>query len=158
MKTSTGRLAPLPRLRAAGLSLLLAFAAGCEPFDHGHGDLSFLRSSPASSSAPAASSKTASQPASIVGSWKLVANDGSAWYAHFAADGSWKISDDREGNARRVYGTYSCDGKKFSGPMVNPHVGDGKIEGTIDGNAMSMDFVEYWHSPAKHVPYAGTKL
>ena len=147
--------ASFPRLRAAGLLVLLAFAAGCEPFDHEKGDPPFPW---LSGSAPAASSGSKAQSSSIVGTWKLVGKDGSAWYGHFAADGSWKITDDAKGAAHRVHGTYTCDGRKFSGPMVNPNVGNGKIEGTISGKSMSMDFVEYWHDPAKHVPYTGTKL
>jgi hypothetical protein len=42
--------------------------------------------------------------------------------------------------------------------MVNPGVGNGKIEGTFEDNSMTMDFIEYWHTPAKHVPYTGSKI
>ena len=27
-----------------------------------------------------------------------------------------------------------------------------------EDGSMTMDFVGYWHTPAKHVPYTGTKL
>lgn len=142
MNATSPRRRPLPFRRLAAACLLLAaFAAGC-----GHD------SSDGGDDAPW------SPDSAIVGSWRLVAGDGSAWYAHFAEDGNWKITDDLEGTARRVHGTYTFDGTRFSGPMVNPRVGEGKIEGSVDGDAMTMDFIEYWHDPAKHVPYTGTKV
>ena len=135
------------RLIAASSILLFAFAMGCE-----HDSRDDDNSSASSSSSSAETSSD------IVGSWRLVAESGSAWYAHFDKDGNWKITDDEAGTARRVYGTYTCNGNSFSGPMINPHVGTGKIEGTFEDGSMTMDFVEYWHTPAKHVPYTGTKL
>lgn len=138
-------LRPLRLLAAASL-LLFALAAGCE-HDSPRRDSDSSRSS---------SNETSTD---LVGSWRLVAADGSAWYAHFGGDGNWKITDDAEGAARRVYGTYTCNGSSFAGPMVNPGVGEGKIEGTLDtSSTLSLDFIEYWHTPAKHVPYTGTKL
>ncbi|MBR6020953.1 MAG: hypothetical protein IK066_00880 [Kiritimatiellae bacterium] len=141
-------------LFAAASLLLFAFASGCEhdPVGERNGSSSSSSESSASASSAAVSSSA------IVGSWRLVSGDGAAWYAHFDENGNWKITDDAEGTARRVYGTYTFDGTKFSGPMVNPHVGEGKIEGTLEDGSMTLDFVEYWHTPAKHVPYSGTKL
>ena len=131
----------LLRLAASAAVLLFAFAMGC-------GDS--IRDDEKKASSDNSSA--------IVGTWRLVSDTGSAWYAHFYKDGNWKISDDAEGNARRVYGTYTCKGVSFSGPMVNPGVGNGKIEGTFEDNSMTMDFIEYWHTPAKHVPYTGSKI
>ena len=138
--------APFYRCLAAASVLLLALAAGCghDSDDDGDDVISEAHSSTRNSA--------------IVGSWRLVSTDGSAWYAHFGTDGGWKITDDPEGKARRVFGTYTFDGSRYSGPMVNPGVGEGRIEGTVDGNSMTMDFIEYWHDPAKHVPYTGTKM
>lgn len=139
--TTSAKSFRLLRLAAAVSALLFAFAMGCGDSIHDDEKQS--------------SSDTSSD---IVGSWRLVAESGSAWYAHFDKDGNWKITDDEAGTARRVYGTYTCNGNSFSGPMINPHVGTGKIEGTFEDGSMTMDFVEYWHTPAKHVPYTGTKL
>lgn len=131
----------LLRLAAAASVLLFAFAMGCG--DNTRDD----------------EEKTSSDnSAAIVGTWRLVSDTGSTWYAHFSKDGTWKITDDAEGNARRVYGTYICKGFSFSGPMINPRVGTGRIEGTFEDNSMTMDFIEYWHTPAKHVLYTGSKL
>lgn len=102
-------------------------------------------------------SSASSHNADIVGTWSL-SNAETTWYIHFAKDGTWFISDDKNGNARRVHGTYTTDGKTFSGPMVNPHVGTGSISGKIDGDLISLDFVEDWHTPSKHVAYTGEKL
>jgi hypothetical protein len=104
-----------------------------------------------------ASSSSSLRNADIVGTWTLSTGT-SSWYIHFAKEGTWFISDDKGGSARRVYGTYTTDGKNFSGPMVNPGVGTGRISGKIDGNLISLDFVEDWHTPSKHVAYTGEKL
>ena len=42
--------------------------------------------------------------------------------------------------------------------MVNPGIGTGEIVAVLEGATLSLDFVEFWHSPAKHVPYTGTKI
>ncbi len=94
---------------------------------------------------------------SIVGVWKL-SGAGGTWYAHFGSDGTWKISDDAEGSARRVYGNYTVSGGSFKGDMENPGVGEGEISGTFQDGTMAMDFVEHWHTPYKHVAYTGPKL
>ncbi len=96
----------------------------------------------------------------IVGMWELVDSGGSSWYVTFSSDGTWKITDDRAGNALRVYGTYKVSGSEFSGDMENPGVGTGEIKGTIsaDGATMDFRFIEHWHSPYKEVVYTGTKL
>lgn len=93
----------------------------------------------------------------FVGSWSL-SNAETTWYIHFAKDGTWFISDEKNSNSRHVYGTYTTDGTSFSGPMVNPHVGTGSIAGKIDGDLISLDFVEDWHTPPKHTAYTGEKL
>ncbi len=57
-----------------------------------------------------------------------------------------------------MFGTYVVEGNRASGPMVNPGTGEGEIVATLSGATLSLDFVEFWHSPPKHVPYTGTKL
>lgn len=109
--------------------------------------------------APAASTDAAKPVSgSIVGTWKLSTSGAAPWFAHFASDGTWKITDDQAGSKRRVYGTYSTSGSSFQGSMTNPGVGDGEINGTFTQSSMSMDFIEHWHTPYKHVPYTGAKL
>lgn len=102
-------------------------------------------------------SSSGGNSASLVGTWSL-RNGGSTWYIHFGSDNNWKITDDAAGQARRVFGTYSVSGNSFSGPMQNPGTGKGEIRGTVDGSSMTLDFIEHWHTPYKHVPYVGTKI
>ena len=94
---------------------------------------------------------------SVVGTWSLT-NGGSTWYILFAADGSWLISDTADGSSRRVFGSYTMSGDSISGSMTNPGVGSGEIAATISGDSISLDFIEHWHTPYKHVPYTGTRL
>ena len=95
----------------------------------------------------------------FVGTWALRGADGKlAWYILFKADNSWLISDTADGSAQRVYGTYVVEGNRAAGPMVNPGTGEGEIVATLDGENLSLDFVEYWHDPYKHVAYNGTKI
>ncbi len=94
----------------------------------------------------------------IVGKWVLSTSGQSPWYIHFNSDGTWRITDDSAGTALRVYGNYSTSGDLFSGNMTNPGVGTGEIKGSISGSAITLDFIEHWHTPYKHVPYSGSKL
>ena len=94
----------------------------------------------------------------FVGTWALSQGGGTVWYIIFNDDGSWLISDTADGSARRVYGTYAVDGNRAAGPMVNPGTGEGEIAATLDGANLSLDFVEYWHDPHKHILYNGTKM
>ena len=92
---------------------------------------------------------------SLVGTWSLTDASGFTWFIHFGSDGNWKITNDKGGAERRVYGSYSSDGNSFSGSMKNPGVGDGRISGSFSDSDITLDFVEYWHSPEKHVAYQG---
>lgn len=94
---------------------------------------------------------------SVVGTWSLT-NGGSTWFILFAEDGSWLISDTADGSRRRVYGSYTVDGDAVRGSMTNPGVGTGEIAATISGDSISLDFIEHWHTPYKHVAYTGTRL
>ena len=94
----------------------------------------------------------------FVGTWALSQGGGVSWYLIFNSDGSWLISDTADGSARRVFGTYTVDGNVASGPMTNPGIGTGEIVATLDGDMLSLDFIEHWHNPYKHVPYSGTQI
>ena len=97
--------------------------------------------------------------AAFVGTWALRQGSGGVeWYILFKADNSWLISDTADGSARRVFGTYAVDGNRAAGPMVNPGTGEGEIIATLQGANLSLDFVEFWHDPHKHVLYNGTKM
>ncbi len=148
-------------LASLALAAALVVSVGCE----GDGDNPYAAklsgnasSSSASASSPSESSSSspAATSADIVGTWALT-GAGKTWYGHFAADGSWKITNDKAGHERRVYGTYTAKNGSFSGPMVNPGTGEGDIQGTYSGTSMELDFTEYWHTPHKVIRYNGTK-
>lgn len=101
----------------------------------------------------------ASDNSKFVGTWALAQDGATVWYILFDEDGSWIISDTEDGSAQRVHGTYTVEGNTASGPMVNPGVGTGEIVAELDGDdTLFLDFVEFWHSPPKHIPYTGSKL
>lgn len=119
-------------------------------------------SSSTSSSSSSSSLGTPSQSAvtnAIVGSWSLTENNTTnVWYVHFYKDLNWKITDDAAGFAKRVHGTYTISNNVFQGPMVNPGVGEGKIQGSIVDGSMDFTFIEYWHTPNKTIKYTGYKI
>lgn len=101
----------------------------------------------------------AGDSSAFVGTWALRQGTGNVeWYVLFKADNSWLISDTSDGSAQRVYGTYVVEDNQAAGPMINPGTGEGEIVATLDGEALALDFVEYWHDPYKHVLYNGTRI
>jgi hypothetical protein len=99
---------------------------------------------------------------SFVGTWTLysggAASGSPAWYANFNSGGTFNISDNADGSGVRVSGTYTVTDGSLVGPFTNPGVGEGRVEATISDNLLHMNFIEYWHTPNKVVPYTGTKL
>ena len=147
------------------LSCLCLLPCGCEISgkDHDSNDTPVAREILAKMAAnghgaSGQASASGESSSSLVGTWSLTDASGFTWYIHFGADGGWKITNDQGGAERRVYGSYSADGNGFSGSMKNPGVGDGRITGVFGNSEITLDFVEYWHSPEKHVAYSGHKL
>ena len=87
---------------------------------------------------------------SVVGSWSI-GDSGGATIWTFNADGTF--------SSGAIGGKFSQDGDHVTGTFTNGSVGDGVIDATLsaDGKSMQMDFIEYWHTPAKHNPLTGTK-
>lgn len=132
---------------AISISILMLAFSGCDSSDD------------SDDSTPAATDVYSS----FYGSWALYAGGTPSgaieWYVHFNTDKSWTISRNADKSDQIVYGTYTVSSSGFlEGAMVNPGVGDGKIECTISGDVITMDFIEYWWDPAKHLPYAGRKI
>lgn len=146
----------MPKLRrhfwTIFLSLLIPFAlAGC---GEGGPPENADDAENSESTEPVAGNNSA-----FVGTWALrQGNGGVEWYILFKANNSWLISDTANGSAQRVYGTYAVNGNRAAGPMVNPGTGVGEIIATLNGASLSLDFVEFWHNPHKHVLYNGTKI
>lgn len=97
---------------------------------------------------------------SFVGTWVIYDQTAGAaaepFYVHFQSDNTFYFSDDPDGGSGSD--TYSVENGVLTGNFTNPGVGDGAIECTIEDGVLVMDFIEYWHDPANHVPYRGTKL
>ena len=138
------------------LTLALFAGAGCED-DGGDDD----DDAPPPAATATNTTENASE-SSVVGVWAL--QEGSTytgnpyWYVTFNADGTYAISNNPDGSGQRVYGTYTTSGETVTGPFTNPGVGEGRIDAVYLGNDILLDFVEYWHSPEKHVLYAGARL
>lgn len=98
----------------------------------------------------------------FVGTWALYAGGAAqgtpTWYAHFKSDSTFFISNNRDGSGVRVTGTYSVSGGRLTGPFKNPGTGEGRVEATISGGVMNLQFIEYWHTPNKVIPYTGKKV
>lgn len=96
------------------------------------------------------------------GTWALY--QGSAvggtpyWYVHFKSDNTFFISNQANGAGVRVTGTYNVSGGELIGPFTNPGTGEGRVEATIQGGILKLDFIEYWHTPHKVIPFSGSKL
>ncbi|MBM4153819.1 MAG: hypothetical protein FJ221_02160 [Lentisphaerae bacterium] len=95
----------------------------------------------------------------FVGTW-LIQKEATEAYWVFFADGTFRknLADQPLDGAVHFFGTYTVSGGTLNGSFTNPGIGDGAIECTIAANGtMVMDFIEYWHSPAKHVPCTGVR-
>lgn len=95
----------------------------------------------------------------FAGTW-LIQKEDTISYWIFREDGTFekKRADEPINGASHFSGTYSVDGGFLTGKFTNPGVGTGEIEGTIaDNGTLLMDFIEFWHSPAKVVPTTGVR-
>lgn len=95
---------------------------------------------------------------SVVGTW-LISKEGVPAYWIFNEDGTFQKNRGGEpiNGAVHFRGSYSSSGSSFSGSFTNPGIGKGEIEGKVSGDSLTLDFIEYWHSPAKVVPCVGDR-
>jgi hypothetical protein len=92
----------------------------------------------------------------FVGSWKLT-GETDAWL-YIDSNNTFVWADVPDKNHPHFSGTWSVTNGTFKGPFTNPGVGTGDLVCTISNGAMSIDLIEHWHSPDKHVPYTGRKF
>jgi hypothetical protein len=108
------------------------------------------------------SGNDAPEASAFVGAWALYegnAIQGSpTWYVHFREDKTFNITMNADGTGQKVFGTWTEADGALVGPFTNPRVGEGRVEATIANNVMHLDFIEYWHTPHKVVPYTGSKM
>ena len=126
----------------AMMAFMLGIGTGCE--SGGGGDSS--------------SDDSTSGGGAVAGTW-LITKEGKPAYWTFNDDGTFTKyrADEPIGGSVHFTGTYSSNGNSFSGEFRNAGVGNGEIEGTVDGDSLTMNFIEYWHSPAKVVPCVGDR-
>ena len=118
----------------------------------GCGSSSDSSSNSGSTGSPAAGSE-------FVGSWALSDSAGKiTFYLYVEPNNTFVIADVPDKTRVHMSGTWSVTNGTFRGPFTNPGVGNGDLVGTIANGVMSVDFIEHWHSPDKHVPYTGRKL
>jgi hypothetical protein len=100
-----------------------------------------------------------SQREAFIGVWEVTKiESGSVGWYHFLEDGSFYKTRQSVDGPVHFAGTWTVTGGTLKGPFTNPGVGEGEIVATISNGVMSMDFIEYWHEPPKHVACTGKKL
>jgi len=111
------------------------------------------------SSSGGTSSGSTNPGSEFVGSWALSDSSGTTtFYLYIEPNNTFVGADVPDKSRVHFSGTWSVTNGTFKGPFTNPGVGNGDLVCTIANGVMSVDFIEYWHSPAKHVPYTGRKL
>jgi hypothetical protein len=94
----------------------------------------------------------------FVGSWALSDSSGTDFYLYIESNNTFVIADVPDKNRVHMSGTGSVANGTFKGPFENPGVGTGDLVCTIANGVMTVDFIEHWHSPDKHIPFTGRKL
>jgi hypothetical protein len=95
----------------------------------------------------------------FVGSWALSNSAGATeFYLYIESNNTFVLTDVPDKTRVHMSGTWSVTNGTFTGPFTNPGVGNGDLVCTIANGVMSVDFIEHWHSPDKHLPYTGKKL
>lgn len=95
----------------------------------------------------------------FVGSWVLSDSAGTVtFYLYIESNNTFVGADVPDKSRVHFSGTWSVTNGTFRGPFTNPGVGNGDLVCTIANGVMTVDFIEHWHSPDKHVPYTGRKF
>jgi hypothetical protein len=111
-----------------------------------------------SGNSSSSNSTTTSSPGSeFVGSWKMSEAEGTMYF-YIDSNNKFVGCDVPDRTKVHISGTWSVTNGTLKGTFTNPGVGDGEIVCTISNNVMSMDFIEHWHDPYKHVAYTGSKF
>ena len=91
-----------------------------------------------------------------VGTWTLTPTaGGNPMYVAFDKDGSARMG--KSANNLYIKGSYSITSNGVTAEMTNPGVGKCKLVCLDEGSSLLADFIEYWHSPEKHIPFKATK-
>jgi hypothetical protein len=104
-------------------------------------------------------------PELVVGTWVMTnATTGVPdFYLHIGSDNSLAINDypdDRE----HLPGNWEISGGTFLGHFININLNpeeynpNGDLVGTILYGVFTLDFIEYWHDPPKHIAYTASRI
>jgi hypothetical protein len=110
----------------------------------------------------AAATTAAATGSEFVGAWSM--SEGSnpngtiSFYLYIESNNTFVICDNPDKTRPHMSGTWSVRNGTLNGPFTNPGVGAGEIVCTINNGIMSMDFIEHWHDPFKHLAFSCRKL
>ena len=123
-------------------SLTLLVACGSSSDDNDNG-----------SSSSGSSSNVSSK---YVGTWTLTPEaGGDPMYVAFDSDGSARMG--KSPSNLYIKGTYKTTKEGLTADMTNPRVGNCRLVCLDEGSSLLADFIEYWHSPEKHIAFKATK-
>jgi hypothetical protein len=113
--------------------------------------------SSSSSTTTTTTTTTTAAGSEFVGSWRM-SDSNDTFYFYFDSNNTFVGCDVPDRTRVHFSGTWSVSGGTLRGPFTNPGVGTGEIVCTITNNVMSMDFIEHWHTPFKHLAFTGSKF
>jgi hypothetical protein len=103
-------------------------------------------------------------PELVVGTWLMInaATGLPEFYLHIGSDNSLAINDYPD-DTEHLPGNWEISGDAFLGHFTNINLNPedynptGDLVGTILYGVFTLDFIEYWHDPPKHVPYTAAR-
>ena len=111
------------------------------------------------SSSGSSSSSSTNSGSEFVGSWALSDSANQiGLYLYVESNNTFVVADVPDKSRVHFSGNWTVANGTFRGPFNNPGVGTGDLVCTIANGVMSVDLIEHWHSPDKHVPYTGKKF
>ena len=104
-------------------------------------------------------------PELVVGTWVMttVVTGSTDFYLHIGADGSMHIND-YPADTEHLPGNWGISGSGFLGHFININLNpedfnpNGDLVGTIVDGVFTLDFIEFWHDPPKHILYTASRL
>ncbi len=138
------------------LSLLAVLAALALLAACGGGSGNDDNASASSSASAKSSSSSAADASEYVGTWTLAPHDGgSPMYVDFSDDGAARMG--KTPDNLYIKGTYKINSTGLVADMTNPRVGQCRLVCLDEDTSLLADFIEYWHTPEKHIAFTATK-
>lgn len=135
----------------AALALLAACGGGS-----GNDDNASASSSASAKSSSSSAASSAADASKYVGTWTLAPDDGgSPMYVDFSDDGAARMG--KTPDNLYIKGTYKINSTGLVADMTNPRVGQCRLVCLDEDTSLLADFIEYWHTPEKHIAFTATK-